>query len=425
LKADFGGTEIYSPLAAIFGEPLIGTGVRQLFVITDGEVSNTDRVLELCRRNSSSNRCFAIALGSGADAGLVQGIADVTGGRADFVSGSDDLTGKVIGQLEVSLRGVLANVSIEFAGVGGIEFAPFPVPAISAAIAQTIFGRSQIPLSQSRVLISGTFLGEQIDEVVESHEAAVNEEVLKALFAYETIKKSEGRLREDRALRAKIIQLSIESGVLCGETAFVGFSNEVFRIRPRYDVSDRFRGRDRCGCGYCPAAAAPSCAPPPMACCAGTPPSFAASPRSCAPPPMACSAAAPSFAASPRSCAAPSMACYAVDQSPMGACLSDDDDAVPVKPSDPMLALIGLQKVQGSWNNIQAIQQVCGIHVECPSELTGKVDVFATVLAIAVLRKRFSDRESQWKMIERKGLRWLNSQGIDSERIITELISLC
>jgi hypothetical protein len=185
-------------LVSIFQQPLKGTGVRQLFIITDGEVSDTDRVLELGRSNSMSNRCFAIGLGSGADAGLVQGIADATGGRADFVSESEDVTGKIIGQLEVSLRGALTNVAIELEGVDdAIEIAPFPIPSISAAIAQTIFGSCQSPFGQRRVLISGDLLGERIDDVVESREAVVGEEVLKALFAYETIKTNEEKERSN------------------------------------------------------------------------------------------------------------------------------------------------------------------------------------------------------------------------------------
>jgi hypothetical protein len=435
MEANFGGTEIYGPLSSIFLQPRKGTGLRQLFVITDGEVSNTDRVLELARSNSVSNRCFAIGLGSGADAGLVQGIADGTGGRADFVSDHEDLTGKVIGQLETSLRGSLINVAIEVSDVDGIEFAPFPIPPISSAVAQTVFGGCQNPLGQVGILISGDLLGERIDEVVESHEAAVGEEVLKALFAYETIRNREARLRNDPKLRMKIIQLSIESGVLCRETAFVGCSNEVFRIERPYQ-------REAYHC-YAPTASAPSlglvpsmAAPPSLFMDSSPPVGMAGSPMACmSAPPSSSQAADSSIVGSifgsifrffkrddnPKSTAPPPRR----PPPPTGAAMSREKVDAPVKSSDQMLALIGLQKVEGSWSDIQAIQNSCGIRVKCPPELNGKPDVFATALAIAILRKRFSDRESQWKMIERKGLRWLNTQGIDSERIITELVSLC
>jgi hypothetical protein len=84
--------------------------------------------------------------------------------------------------------------------------------------------------------------------------------------------------------------------------------------------------------------------------------------------------------------------------------------AKPQVPSDPMLELTALQKVDGSWASAEQLQKFAGATIECPSDLALSPSVFATVLAIAVLRKRFFDRNSQWRMIERKALRWLANQ---------------
>jgi hypothetical protein len=46
-------------------------------------------------------------------------------------------------------------------------------------------------------LISGEFLSERIDEVVESHEVGVGEKVLKALFNSEIVKNSEAKFEEE------------------------------------------------------------------------------------------------------------------------------------------------------------------------------------------------------------------------------------
>jgi hypothetical protein len=87
IETDFGRAELSDPLSSICDKLPKGRGAGQFFcVITDGEVANRDRVLELVRMNAVSNRCFTIALGSEVDVGLVQRIADSTGGRADFVS---------------------------------------------------------------------------------------------------------------------------------------------------------------------------------------------------------------------------------------------------------------------------------------------------------------------------------------------------
>ena len=53
LKADLGGTHLYSPLEYIFSQPLKTHLTRQVFVLTDGSVSNTAQVIGLVRKNAS------------------------------------------------------------------------------------------------------------------------------------------------------------------------------------------------------------------------------------------------------------------------------------------------------------------------------------------------------------------------------------
>jgi hypothetical protein len=53
MKIDFDGTEISGSLSSIFQKRLKSSDVGQLFVISDGKISNTDQVLELTRRNSN------------------------------------------------------------------------------------------------------------------------------------------------------------------------------------------------------------------------------------------------------------------------------------------------------------------------------------------------------------------------------------
>ncbi len=59
LRADLGGTEILAPLEAILKAPTRPGLPRQLFVLTDGQVSNTEAVIRLVRRHSADTRVFA------------------------------------------------------------------------------------------------------------------------------------------------------------------------------------------------------------------------------------------------------------------------------------------------------------------------------------------------------------------------------
>ena len=57
LKADMGGTELLAPLQYIFSQPVKFSGLsRQVFILTDGSVSNTSSVISEVRKNCHSTR---------------------------------------------------------------------------------------------------------------------------------------------------------------------------------------------------------------------------------------------------------------------------------------------------------------------------------------------------------------------------------
>jgi hypothetical protein len=373
LQANLGGTEIEGPLLYIYKQPLKGVGVRQLFVITDGEVSNTDRVINIARENASMNRCFTIGIGSGADAGLVDGLAEATGGRSNFVLTDEDLSGKVIEQLEASLLPGLTNIGIEVSGQDGVEFVPFPIPSVTASVSRTIFGSNASQLGSAEVLVTGTILTRRVEERISCSETNIGSAALQALFAIETIR---GYEWSKRIPRERIVSLSITSGVLSNETAFIGFSNRVYREQLQIAArasAERWQG-------------------------------------------FTCSDSA-------------------FDEEDFGSCECYESAATAARPSrpsckhpgtDPMLELTALQNVDGCWTSSKQLQTIARVRVDCPSDLRRNPSVFATVLAIAILRTTFTDRINQWRMIERKALRWLKDQISDAaaEAAIDRLVLL-
>ena len=75
INADMGGTEIAQPLQAIFATKILPGYPRQVFLLTDGEVSNTDSVIELVKRNTQFTRVSTIGIGNGASPALIKGCA--------------------------------------------------------------------------------------------------------------------------------------------------------------------------------------------------------------------------------------------------------------------------------------------------------------------------------------------------------------
>ena len=135
LEGDLGGTELRPPLAAVLGHPVPSGKARQVFVVTDGEVSAPDEVLQLVAAARRSTRVFSFGIGSGCSRYLVSGIADRGDGTASYVRAEDpDMKAKVIAVLAGALEPALTDVVVEFpgsatgGGAGGLRLATEQVP---------------------------------------------------------------------------------------------------------------------------------------------------------------------------------------------------------------------------------------------------------------------------------------------------------
>lgn len=56
MRADMRGTNLLGALSWVYQQPMLRSYPRQVFIITDGSISNVAKVLELVRRNASAGR---------------------------------------------------------------------------------------------------------------------------------------------------------------------------------------------------------------------------------------------------------------------------------------------------------------------------------------------------------------------------------
>lgn len=58
MRADMRGTNLLGALSWVYQQPMQRSYPRQLFIITDGSISNVAKVLELVRRNACAGRYY-------------------------------------------------------------------------------------------------------------------------------------------------------------------------------------------------------------------------------------------------------------------------------------------------------------------------------------------------------------------------------
>ncbi|XP_037037777.1 von Willebrand factor A domain-containing protein 5A-like isoform X2 [Bradysia coprophila] len=114
LSADLGGTDIFEPLEALYETPSIDGYSKQFFILTDGEVYDTERVLGIVKANAHKVRVFTLGIGASASHYLVEGVATAGGGTAVFVDYNESMDKKVINQLKNALQPSLFNVTIKW-----------------------------------------------------------------------------------------------------------------------------------------------------------------------------------------------------------------------------------------------------------------------------------------------------------------------
>ncbi|XP_045882549.1 von Willebrand factor A domain-containing protein 5B1 [Meles meles] len=114
MRADMGGTNILSPLKWIIRQPVRRGHPRLLFLITDGAVNNTGKVLELLRNHAFSTRCYSFGIGPNVCHRLVRGLATVSKGSAEFLVEGERLQPKMIKSLKKAMAPVLSDVTVEW-----------------------------------------------------------------------------------------------------------------------------------------------------------------------------------------------------------------------------------------------------------------------------------------------------------------------
>jgi len=131
MAADLGGTELL-PALELALKPARAEGLaRQVVILTDGQVTNTDACIALAKQHAAEARIFTFGIGAGASHHLVKGLARAGGGTAEFIHPGERIEPKVVRQLGRLLSPSLTDVRMDWGGLA-VTQAPSTVPQVFA-----------------------------------------------------------------------------------------------------------------------------------------------------------------------------------------------------------------------------------------------------------------------------------------------------
>ncbi|XP_068729632.1 von Willebrand factor A domain-containing protein 5A-like [Montipora capricornis] len=419
LEADLGGTEILQPLQWVFSQPPVKGHPRQLFVLSDGGVGNTAEVLQLVKKHSSTTRCFTFGIGSGAPTELIKGMARAGKGTAEFVTDRDDpMQAKVIKALKRALQPVITDVSVTWDLPQGwvVQQIPSTLSPLFSGDRLVIYGllkssENASQDSESVVRLQGTLSQhERMEHLItfptpttsittDTVEDPNSSAILHCLAAQKFIQVKQDDLSDTNGdkledSKSRIISVSKSANVASKFTSFVAVDKEnhqpisgplTIRRVPSLDV------------------------------CYATSLKF-----------LKCKEVRFSFFSFlsirrssiwRRSSKKMSRPIEQRTKSTRWASSSSVGTSQSTKSLAVVMTLISMQKASGAWDFTDELVSLCGINratlvKSCPTEIAfgttkGKL-LWATALALVLLRGKFLDRKDEWEMIAEKAKKWLN-----------------
>ena len=115
LKANLGGTNIVSPLSSIYSDKCYDkiNLSKNIFLLTDGEVNDTDECINIINNNASKFKVHALGIGSYFDKILIERCGKVGKGTSSFIEDIGKINSVVIDILNKCLRPYIIDTKFE------------------------------------------------------------------------------------------------------------------------------------------------------------------------------------------------------------------------------------------------------------------------------------------------------------------------
>jgi len=229
IDASLGGTEIMAPLK----DMLLRDGVsslKDIIILTDGQVGNEDEVLDLVNGARKRARIFTVGIGYGPNEYFFKQVAKTTGGTFEHIAPGERIEPKVIRLLSRVTVGAVTDLKVYWPG-NAIQAPEHAVAFIGAHL--SVLGRVSSKEAPKKIKITGTLSGKKQEWSLPVYKSIDVDSAIPRLWARERIRDLEESARgldssvaivKDKKCKQivqQIIELSMEFQVMSSKASFV------------------------------------------------------------------------------------------------------------------------------------------------------------------------------------------------------------
>lgn len=229
-----------------------GTRALNVIVLSDGMSEQRDRteLATLIKQRPADTRVFAIGIGNDVNRGLLEQMAQESGGLAAFLSRDDNTQRQAQAFRRKLLRPVATDVAIKLDGVDAYDLVPAQLPNLYYGMPVRVYGRYK-GAGSANVTVSGSVMGKPIAQTVQM-DLPKNEDTNPEIERMWALKQVDALLKQADASGSRqgvipeIIRLGEGYSIVTEYTSFLVLENDGEYQRWKIDRKNALRTeRDR------------------------------------------------------------------------------------------------------------------------------------------------------------------------------------
>ncbi|HMN60175.1 MAG TPA: VIT domain-containing protein, partial [Anaerolinea sp.] len=222
-----GGTEIMASLEASLGLPTDSGRTRYVVFLTDGAVSAELSALDLLRKKVGSARVFTFGIGPSGNRALLNRMAAVGRGAAEFLQADEDIEGAILRFQDRVSFPVLTGLKLNLSGASAWDIYPAQLPDLYTGQPLVVCGRIQHkPGEPLSLTLTGTRGAETVTLATSFTPTGPDEPAVARAWARARIDDLLGEAelspQREEKIRAAVLELALAHRLVSPYTSFVG-----------------------------------------------------------------------------------------------------------------------------------------------------------------------------------------------------------